>query len=358
MQTDMHYSGTYAMARAAGFVQNIAQTIATAAEFVDDSDEVDVTTSDGFHIHAEPTAHHPTDMKENRDPEDQKRTWVPFHFIPGLQGSTVAEKLICVTDSPAAREVVAHTLDNLDKHFAIPLLGILAHSYADTFSHYGFSGISSPLNKVDPSSFVFHTSGVIKEKLGTSFQNFAAKYAIGPLANFAVQLGHGSVATYPDQPFLTWEFTYTSPQRTSALRENPKTFLIGCRKLHETFVEARKRMHGHYDDLQTYRDFAAIEAAVRMILATEGGAEERAAAWNNAMKAGAISAISEEIPEYDSSIFTSELSQLWAYDKNLALRTQVYLFLEAAEFHRDFILNELLPHNGVHIETAPIEWHS
>jgi hypothetical protein len=236
MQTDMHYYATYAMARSAGFREDIAQAIATAAEYVDDSDRLDVTCKDGFEIHAEPTAHHPTNMKDNTDPKDQKRTWVPFHFIPGGKGATLDEKLVCTTDSDFARAVVAHALDNLGHRFSVLLLGILAHSYVDTFSHYGFSGIASDVNKVRPDSFKFECSDALNATLGNRIQHFIARYAIGPFANSLVKLGHGSVATYPDQPFLTWEFTYAAPPRPSGRRENQKTFLAGCRRLHEVFV--------------------------------------------------------------------------------------------------------------------------
>src|ERR1700752_2314295 len=58
IQTDMHYYGTYALARCAGFRDDIALAIATAAEFVDDSDYVDVTLMDGVKVKGNPTAHH------------------------------------------------------------------------------------------------------------------------------------------------------------------------------------------------------------------------------------------------------------------------------------------------------------
>lgn len=173
-----------------------------------------------------------------------------------------------------------------------------------------------------------------------------------------MQLGHGSVATYPDQPFLNWEFEYVSPRRRSGLRENPKTFLAGCQRVHEILIEARARLRGNYDDPAAFRPFKEIESAVNEILAVEGDAEIRAGAWSSAMRAGRISRVAEEIPEYDSTMFTSHLSQLWSYDQAFAKKTLTYVFLEAADFHRSFILNDLLPRNGVHIESAPIEWHT
>jgi hypothetical protein len=360
MQTDMHYYATYAMARSAGFREDIARTIATAAEYVDDSDEVKVTTKDGFKIHSEPTAHHPVNLPANIDPADQKRTWVPFHFIPGGKGATLEEKLVCQTDSEIARKVIENTLSSvsLERRFSVPLLGILAHSYVDTFSHYGFSGIASRVNLVDPDSFKFECSTALKAALPTRINDFLAKYAIGPFANSIVRLGHGSVATYPDQPFLTWEFTYSDPKRPSGRRENQKTFLAGCRRLHETFVDARKCFSNAHDEDAAYRSFPEMEAAVKEVLAVEGDDKARTAAWQKVCTAGRVYRTAHPIPAYNPGLFTQDLKALHTYDQKFATTTLVFHFLEAADFHRDFMLNKLLPQYGINIESAPVEWHS
>jgi hypothetical protein len=357
MQTDMHYYATYSLARAAGFRNDIAKAIATAAEYVDDSDRLDVTTTDGFHIVAEPTAHHPTNMKDNTDPTDQKRTWVPFHFVPGNEGSTLEEKLLCRTDSAIARAVVENALNNLDKEFGVLLLGILAHAYVDTFSHYGFSGISSRHNEIDPASVETRCSKTTEQSLETRWSKFFARYAIGPFANSLVKLGHGAVATYPDQPFLIWEFMYTDPRRPSGVRENPKTFLAGCRSLHNVFVRARAKFNGDHDDNSAFREFKDIETAIKAILAVEGDADARTEAWQTAMQSGFISRTKEAIPEYDSSRFTNDLQRLDKEDEKFAKRSVVFAFLQAAAFYRDYILNDLLPKNGIHVESAKVEWY-
>ena len=62
MQLDMHYYGTYSMARAAGINPDTAQIIATSAQFVDDNvAKSEVTFRDGSRIDAEATAHHTVD---------------------------------------------------------------------------------------------------------------------------------------------------------------------------------------------------------------------------------------------------------------------------------------------------------
>ena len=44
MQSDMHYFGTYCIARAAGIKKSAAQKIAYASQFVDDSKAVGIAT--------------------------------------------------------------------------------------------------------------------------------------------------------------------------------------------------------------------------------------------------------------------------------------------------------------------------
>ena len=156
MQIDMHYYATYTLARAAGIEPDDARIIATSAQFVDDNvagSHVDFR--DGSRIDQEATAHHPIDLS-NRDGRDQRRVWAPFHFIPGNVGDGYTERLKCRMDSLIVRELRDHNLTYADRDFALHLLGITAHVYADTFSHYGFSGVSSRGNRVDNSSFRFH----------------------------------------------------------------------------------------------------------------------------------------------------------------------------------------------------------
>lgn len=157
MQKDMHYYGTYVMARAAGIKPEIAQVIASAAQFVDDNAaKKSVEFKDGGAVHSRATAHHAVHIK-NIDREDQRFVWVPFHFLPGNEGSKFSEKLVCGKNSKIAQEMVNNHISRHKEEFSDELMGIAAHVYADTFSHYGFSGISSRKNKIVNDSFVFHS---------------------------------------------------------------------------------------------------------------------------------------------------------------------------------------------------------
>jgi len=348
MQTDMHYYGTYVLARAAGLNAGVCQTIATAAEYVDDSDYVRLSLTDGPFLEAHATAHHPVNA-DNLEDVDQRRVWVPFHFLPGNEGNTFDEKLICRKDSPIAQEMVEHHLDLQKNNFSLELIGITAHVYADTFSHYGFSGIASNLNQVDPDSINLNIKeptflSSLKEKA----IEFNEKYIAGKIAS-AVGLGHGDVATYPDRPFLQWSFRYQATGISSGDRVNQVTFLEGCQKLHQMFAKFAEA-YPELCDQQTKCNFVDIEKALADILSVEAEVDERIEAWQTAVIAGKIysNPNKEPIPAYNKT-FNGDIEIMQTHSFDTIKSTAGYAFLDAAKTHREYVLNELLPKHGLNV---------
>ena len=98
MQEDMHYYGTYALARCAGLPVEISRPLAYSAQFVDDSEQSDSEThEDGGMLYGIATAHDNVAVVKNQliDHIAQRRVWVPFHFFPGNIGDTLQEKMVC-----------------------------------------------------------------------------------------------------------------------------------------------------------------------------------------------------------------------------------------------------------------------
>ena len=376
MQLDMHYYGTYAMARAAGIKPDSAQVIATAAQFVDDNTARDhVEFLDGARIDQEPTAHHPADFS-NLDDRAQRLVWVPFHFLPGNIGDTYTERLKCRVDSPIVQELRDHHLALSGRAFALHLLGITAHVYADTLSHYGFSGVSSRGNKVDNSSFRFHeevnNTGDTVEELSSDMRNYVtAKMArffenrgnhggllinINSLVAETVSgaLGHGSVATLPDRPYLVWSFNYERPDAIAMIhstRNNPVTFLAGCRALYnmfKQFVEMQAYAHGCGDG----RDFETIAPKVREVLLVQADKAGRIAVWQDVAQSGEIFGVGgETIPEYDGEDWNDQWNGLdGEADYRTAMDLPVWRFYQAASLHRIYVLRDLLPKYGLIVD--------
>ncbi|MEW5728757.1 MAG: DUF6765 family protein [Pseudomonadota bacterium] len=368
MQKDMHYYGTYAMARAAGMTRAAAGVVATAAQYVDDNvARTPVVFRDGARLIRRPTAHSIYDVARNVNFDDQRDVWLPFHFLPGGDGADYTERLRCRKDSESARSMRDTVLTGLEGDVnALERLGITAHVYADTFSHHGFSGVSSRKNLVDGDSFTFQPDEDMVLLMREKGRKFFAKYGVqGGLfdnvkawAGFAAvgigaaavksmigevgagALGHGGVATYPDQPYLQWSFTYQA-DRTVVERDNPTDFHDGCRALYEMFSQAAAiRDFGDGGG----RPWSEIADRVWTILSGVVGPEEvRSQAWQDAARAGELFAEKEEIPPYAGDAWTAWLEDAHGLDYEAALDHSACRFHMAANAHRSWVQYVLMP---------------
>lgn len=364
MQIDSHYHATYVLARAAGLHPDVAQTIATCAQFVDDNvAQTSIELRDGSRADVEATAHHPVD-RENLEPQDQRQVWVPFHFLPGNEGDSFTERLKCRKDSAIAREMVAHHLELADKPYAAALLGIAAHVYADTFSHYGFAGVSSRGNRVHNDSIelsddlqpeireyitakqaTFH-----RRRGGQLFDNI--KCWLGETASGA--LGHGGVATFPDRPYLAWSFEYETRDAVEgkrSRRDNRVTFVEGFARLHDMFARFAARRPDLCDD--DGREFADIAAAMREVVAVQAPCEGRVAAWQGIARSGRVFGRrgGESIPEYQGLLWNDLWHELHGADNCAAVHHHaVWRFYQAAAIHRTHVLRDLLPRHGLIVD--------
>ena len=363
MQKDMHYYGTFALALAAGLKADICQIIATASQYVDDNAHQEVIDlADGGCIDVVATAHTMSDV-QNIERDDQRRVWAPFHFLPGCEGNSLLERLICRKNSEVAQKVVAHNLSYADAAFAVELVGVTAHVYADTFSHYDFAGISSPYNAVKAESIQLDSSLPPESK--ASLQSKAISFldkdwakaktiftsVEGDVAqDLTGYLGHAGAATYPDQPYLKW--SYTNAETNEVLsHDNPATFLEACQALYtmfRTFAEARPEL----TTAKPVKSFDDIKAQVVTILNTPKEMDERSTLWQDAALQGAFTGSAENIPPYDGDSWNSQVESLSGAIPNDLEQLSVYRFHQASEVHRTHVLRILLPHGDYRVHLA------
>lgn len=349
----MHYYGTYALAVAAGLNLETAHIVATSAQFVDDcASKEQIKFNDAGQIDSQATAHHTIDIN-NINHDDQRQVWVPFHFLPGNEGDDFTERLMCRKDSSLAQEMVQTALHSLGNEEGAYRLGITAHVYADTFAHYGFSGIGSRRNQVDNDSIEFgDLDPDIKDYIVGKAVGFADKHKdeLGIFANikswFAEELsgalGHGAVATYPDRPYLSWSFNYEYPEiMPSGERNNTKTFIEACEKLHAMFVQAARNVPElGGGNLILFED---IKDAVRQILEFQGKCDDRNDKWKDAARTGQLGP-SFDIPSYMGKDWLVDVKALHeSDDSKAALGVPVYKYFRAASTHRQYVLRDLLP---------------
>ncbi|MFT5756649.1 MAG: hypothetical protein ACI9LM_001369 [Alteromonadaceae bacterium] len=363
MQTDMHYYGTYTIARLAGFNVKEAETIAYAAQYVDDSTSNDSDEhADGGLIYGIATAHHNSEVIKNRliDKKEQKQVWVPFHFLPGGKGTTVSEKLVCQENSDIAQEMFENHIEHaVNSKYGLQLIGIACHVYADTFSHYGFSGVGSSQNKVDAASIELINvkdegmKAFLTNKFGRFMKNYAPSFLMNNwrkvASSFAEKasgaLGHGAVGTFPDRPFLHWSFNYELSGKLSD-RDNPASFLRGCEMIYDRLVKFGKaRDPGH----TPLKEFHEVRNIIEGILRTEQVMKDRILCWSEAIATDLLfEANPNEALHYDKDKWESQKHNFPSLEYSaMATELDVYKFHQAATYHRYFVLKDLLPKHGI-----------
>ncbi len=378
MHKDMHYAGTYALAKLAGLNDAAALKIGTSAQFVDDAGE-DIAILDektGCLLASEVSARYTAPIKYALggqrifllDHIDQLNIWVPFHFLPGGKGKTLTQKLVCQTDSEIAREMIANhlkkavALKNKGHEWGPYLIGVAAHVYADTFAHYGFSGVSSRRNLVKATS-IRQISGVGKDwlksvaafrkKWGYLYPNIKerALSGFGELSTKTEKgtMGHPGVGSMPDHPYLRYSFQYERGDllhggQPTAPRDNPETYLSGCEKLHKYFTDYVAQS-GEEVDGKTRKDFLAVKSQIAEILALEEtDAEKREEHWRK--KARELWGI--KIPEYRGEKWMNHFRGIKT--RKRALASDAYRFFMAAAWHKKTVLDKILPKHGINIE--------
>jgi len=352
MQLDMHFYGVYALARAAGIRDKTAMTIAYASQFVDDSiDDEAVFLSNKKAILPTMTSHKPLDY-QNAIPGDQWKVWVPFHFLPGNEPSrgNFIKRMVCRKNSEPARRMITDVLKSENKKYWPHLIGIAAHVYADTFSHFGFIGFSHQWNKVINDSIETsknHSSNILKY-ISAKFEDFKTRF-IGDLAE-TVPVGHGSVGTYPDRPYLQWSFMYEKGKhgKSDTNRDNVSNFFQGCKELYDFFLKFAQASPKD-NDLNDAKQWDDIKTSVKRLLKKEAPIDGRIEAWKKEITSGVFckaTAIDRNI-EYKEGLWRPRRAEYESGNKGNIENTDACRFIRAAWRHREYVLHELLPDVGL-----------
>lgn len=345
MQIDMHFNGTYAIARAAGLAPDIALTIATSAQFVDDAVETDaVLKHDGAFFVPVASCHNMEDAK-NLQNNDQWHVWLPYHFLPGNRGRFVGERLLCRAGDEAnesANAIIALALRNAREPYGKHLMGVVTHVLQDTYSHEGFIGLSSDYNCVKMGSI--QIKGMENEALRDDKRSI-----VNNLVSVILEApGHAAVGCLPDYPYLDWEFKYLhgadlcprSHGGVSFGRDNKRVFEASCARLYQVLVAFGQALRGDaYGGPNV--EYAAIKDVIEGILALEAHRDKRGDAWMTALEAGRFCDPDEDDNgvAYDPDVWRGDVHA----GENVYPGSDAVRFMQASHRYRAFVLSELLP---------------
>ena len=323
MDIDYHFDTIYVLSRWADFGPESAKLIATSSQLVDDnfdstpfSDaEEKKNLEQGIKVR-----YSCQNIVGNVTGNGNAEIWVPFHFLPGLEGENDADKLICKKDSELAHllrdRLLTTSLD--DENFAFRL-GIGLHVYADTWAHQEFAGINNTLNKVQ--DLIFSSSGSLVKKMLSDLSD-SSVLSISKTLDKVLPLGHAAAVHCPDMPYLWWR----SGERFLEGRKNWDEFMeaseeifrilqsVSCVPVTGLSEEQKKTLYRCFKGIQ-YED-----------------CEERHNVWLKRIKENFF-----DLPDFCEEDASLEYSIPFIFD-DLDFRGQFY---DEINSHFDWVLTEL-----------------
>ncbi|MDR1183188.1 MAG: hypothetical protein LBK67_00140 [Coriobacteriales bacterium] len=279
MDISFHYFAVKTLAREAGFDEDEAQQIATFSQYIDDfnawvyrrygnvpeyivnSDRYDLYLSNPL----DPANFNPAttgfmsgswfssymDYFWLLKGSAQKFTVSPFHFIPldranfdagdfravpaTLQdGSFISDALA------AAGAELKERQDDDERRIRLMHIGMLLHTFADTYAHQLFSGYNSPLNAASITRVVNNITGADQTD---KYKDWIASFFdwLTSIGFPSVQIGHMNVGHVPDLTHLS--FTMSYPLRDGGTgtytRSNTAEFLRTSRQIVDYLRDCR-----------------------------------------------------------------------------------------------------------------------
>jgi len=358
VQIDFHHAVTYVACRLAGISAPEATTIAHAAQYVDDA-TVDgpLTFTTGERYVRVTSAHKTLDIQANADQADNRLVWVPFHFLPGNENpqgvkgeEAFLQRMMCKPDSAVARAMVSDCVQRKNLAFALHRFGVALHTYVDTWAHQQFVGIVCDLNRLAEVEIGAELAAVNQQVYddltnGTSrLQQFIAGH---------LPVGHAAALTCPDMPFLKWSFRRKNGEQV--VRDNPSDFLAAARGAYNM---ARRYLAGDpslSDQELPAPDRGTIDRLLRGTVVIRG--EDRHPIWLRAIREGQFSFGPEDVSYVDQGPGSWKMRALnrdpddesdveFEFQESF-LTSDWKRFHDAVQYHRLFIVHELLPRFGL-----------
>ncbi len=359
MQIDFHHTATYAIARIAGFAHEDASIIAHCAQYVDDATNTGTIEFDNGAMYSHISSAHKHFDYRNFSDLAMQRVWLPFHFLPGNGGKVAGdnpngsfiEKIICLPDSPVAQDMIASCIREREARYGLHRLGVTMHVYADTWAHQGFAGVNHRVNDIraldDHDEHDGTFLGKVGDFFGDTFDRVTSSFVTGVLP-----LGHVTVLSYPDSPYLTW--SYDNHHGDRVVRDNPKDYLVAtqamCRAM-QRYIDPDAEAMGMSDALLEKFDWLFRNLVV-------DDSEERHQAWTQHLAddyfgfgPAAVSYIAKGPGswKYQALKTTQEVDlddDVFPFDASF-MDSDWKHFHDALQVHRFKVLHEILPRYGI-----------
>jgi hypothetical protein len=255
---------------------------------------------------------------------------------------TFVDKLICRPNSHVAQEMVRECIHKRQTTYGLHRLGVTMHVYADTWAHQGFAGVN---HRVNEARSLVDENGQPDRALMHRLTGFF----IGE----AMPLGHGSVLSNPDKPFLRWG--YTNGRGEKIIRDNPKDFLEAADQICKAMQRYRLGISDAVVPGLPEPDKTLIAHLLQTI--TDNSSAVRHQKWLAAIAAGKFSfgpanltyiAKGKGSWKHQALGTESEVDRDEVYRYHPSFLTSNWkLFHDALQSHHFYITHDLLPKYGI-----------
>ncbi len=222
MQTDFHYYCVAVLAKAAGFNEKDALTIAYASQYVDHSTESEPIRVGEMMFDPLRTAHYGLRSYEW---SVQKRVFIPFHFLPPKSIRSPEDTFITRPNSRLANMILDEAFKEQGNAFRLIRIGVALHTFADTWAHRKFSGRHHNENDVGE---------IQHSRNGGGWRTLLMENAY---LDFLPRIGHAEAGHFPDQPFLKWRYKRKLTNRFVP-RDNTGEFMKAAKKIYDRLNQA------------------------------------------------------------------------------------------------------------------------
>jgi hypothetical protein len=319
MQIDMHYGAVYYLAIFAGVSSDEAIKIACSSQLVDDAKfGGTVQFCDGDGCICNNSAH--ANLTDNLSAH-ARLVWIPYHFVPELTTrGTFLEKLKCVKDSSLARSAIEEAIEERDSDIRPYRFGVALHAYADTWSHYGFSGIASDTNLVKHVRPLDIKQNPL-EWVETKFGNLVG-YIKGSRMN---PIGHLFAETCPDLPYLKWQYAVVGTNSPPIMRNNQNDFREALESIYQYMLQ--------YLGTRPVSGIPAPQKVVfdQLLSMNEDNGEKRLSKWAEMFK----KKFNMDIPEYEEQAWIdNSFGKVWKKDVCMLLDSETSLEFKKSDYWR------------------------
>lgn len=294
MNIDFHYGIIYVVSRLAGLPPTEAETVAHACQYIDDATTNGILEFAGGQTFERFASAHQSFDYLNFFDRDSRQVWAPFHFLPGGEGESFEKQVVCRKNSKVAREMVRRFLQNEPADHRLHGLGILLHTYVDTWAHQGFSGTQSPHNAVHEFFSEDYVEGDLEDRVKAELEQAWANVE-GAAIDLAVKVGHGAAIHFPDLPWFKWRYRNGFGEKVE--RDNLPDFVEAANMAYKV---VRAHLSGTVDFESVENMDGSDAAAIREVLKSNRShdEQERLAAIGQQLCGGKLASIAESLPPY------------------------------------------------------------